>query len=461
MSKNNNISPIYNRLKTINTYPFHMPGHKRNPKILADFKNFIDLDFTEIPPTDNLFNAKEVILESMQNTSKIFGSYKTYFLVNGSTSGILASIMSQVKRDEYIMILKNCHVSVHNAVALAGAKPLYVKPMTKKGITCGVSIKKIKKTIKRAVKEGIKIKALVLTSPTYEGLVINIKKVSKLLKKYGIMLIVDEAHGAHFNFSERFPKSGLKCGADVVIQSFHKTLPSFTQCAVIHINKNNINIKSLEKYLSVVQTTSPSYIFMLSLEYATNYASTNTKKIQKYTEKLLSIRTHLTNNLKVLKLIDKNFLKNTGAIDYDISRLSFLIKDKYSSNLNGELLYNEFLYNNIQLEMYSRSHVIAISTICDDLKELENFKEVVTKIDKKLFKLANKNIKNKNKNNLKSLDSSLNKTCSSDIIPYPPGIPLVLSGEVITYKIIKKLKNLIKNNVNIIGLENNKIYINK
>ena len=268
--------PIYNTLKNLsdkNIYPFHMPGHKRNLKFLENFYDFINLDYTEIDETDNMHKPEGIIKKSKEILSNTFGSQDSYFLVNGSTSGIIASIMSCVLPNEQILVAKNCHISVYNGIILSGALPIYIEPTIKYNIPCGIDIK----NIENAIKKYPNIKAFILTSPTYEGFVSDIESIAKLLHKHNIILIVDEAHGAHFNFSNNFPKSAIKCGADIVIQSFHKTLPSFTQCGVLHLNSSLVNKNMLEKCLSMVQTTSPSYMFMMSIEYATNFCKNNKK----------------------------------------------------------------------------------------------------------------------------------------------------------------------------------------
>ena len=264
--------PIYNALKNLSNYPFHMPGHKRNKKFLNDFYDFINLDFTEIDETDNMHKPEGIIKNSKEIISKTFGAEESYFLVNGSSCGIIASIMACLSPNEHILVARNCHISVYNGIILSGALPIYIYPTIKYNIPCGIDIENIKK----AIEKYKNIKAFILTSPTYEGFVCDIEKISNFLHKNNIILIVDEAHGAHFNFSNNFPKSALQCGADIVIQSFHKTLPAFTQCGVLHLKSKIVDKHKLEKCLPIIQTTSPSYMFMMSIEYATNFCKNNT-----------------------------------------------------------------------------------------------------------------------------------------------------------------------------------------
>lgn len=462
--------PIYNTLKNLsdkNIYPFHMPGHKRNLKFLENFYDFINLDYTEIDETDNMHKPEGIIKKSKEILSNTFGSQDSYFLVNGSTSGIIASIMSCVLPNEQILVAKNCHISVYNGIILSGALPIYIEPTIKYNIPCGIDIKNIENTIKKYPN----IKAFILTSPTYEGFVSDIESIAKLLHKHNIILIVDEAHGAHFNFSNNFPKSAIKCGANIVIQSFHKTLPSFTQCGVLHLNSSLVNKNMLEKCLSMVQTTSPSYMFMMSIEYATNFCKNNKPYFNEYTLFLKDLRDNLK-QLKTIKLIDTDILENSNIINFDISRFTFLI----NSNVNGDYINSILKENNIQLEMYGKNHIIAISTICDDYDELLKFKDILFKLDNSLEykKIEYENKFNNNitvatmvprdafymKKNLLNIDLCLNKICGDFVTPYPPGIPILTPGEIITKEIIEKINSYISNNINILGINNKKeLYI--
>ena len=457
---------IYDKLKEYknkNIYPLYMPGHKRNEKFLKDFYEFIDLDFTELDETDNMHKPTDVIKKCKNLISNTFASDDSYFLVNGSSCGIIASILACVGPNEEILVAKNCHISVYNGLALSGASPIYIEPTIKYNIPCGVNIKDIEK----AIKKYPNIKACILTSPTYEGFVSDIENIAILLHKNNIILIVDEAHGAHFNFSEKFPKTAIKCGADISIQSFHKTMPSFTQCGVLHINSKLVNKKRLEQCLSIMQTTSPSYMFMLSIEYAIDFCINNKNSFDDYTLFLETLRKDLK-TLKKIKLIDDDILKDSNIIDFDISRLTFLI----NSNVNGSYINHVLKENKFQLEMYGNNHIIAISTICDDFDKLLELKNILFKIDKNITykelefihkkeglitkpKVLPKDIFYKDKI-LKDINCCDGKINANFITPYPPGIPILTPGDIITKDAINEINKYLKNNINILGVNNKK-----
>lgn len=462
--------PIYNILKKINNsniYPFHMPGHKRNKEFLKDFYEFIDLDFTEIDETDNMHNPQGVIKNSQENLANIFNSDSSYFLVNGSSGGIIASLISILKPNQNVLVARNCHISVYNGIILSGANPIYIYPDFKYNLACGINPAFIEKAINM-----YNISACIITSPTYEGITSDIYKIANILHNKNIPLIVDEAHGAHFNLSSSFPKSALAQGADIVIQSFHKTLPAFTQCAVLHLKSNIIDKHNLEKCISIIQTTSPSYMFMLSLEYCCNFVKNNKKLFNNYIEKLIALRAELI-NLKNFKLIHNDIIGSASVENFDISRLTFLI----NKNVSGSFINNLFIKNGIQLEMYSENHIIAISTICDTEFALNLFLNCIKKIDYILDKYENKvyidfsinefiskpNISPKDifykEKKLINLYNSENKICADFIVPYPPGVPIILPGELITKQKINEINSLIKNSIKILGLNDNKIFI--
>lgn len=460
-----------NELNKKNIYPFHMPGHKRNPKFLKEIKNFIDLDFTELDETDNMHNPKNIIKLAKENLANIFGAKESYFLINGSSCGVMASIMATVKPNQNILISKNCHISVYNALIISGANPIFIEPEFIYNFAVGIDYELIEKAINK-----YDIKACIITSPTYQGITSNVKKIAEILHKKNIPLIVDEAHGAHFHFSKHFPKDALSQDADIVIQSLHKTLPVLTQCAVLHINSNIIDKNLIEKCLSILQTTSPSYVFMMNVENCCYFLKNYQHLFVEYVDKLKILRNELK-NLKNLKLLSKDLINNNTIYDIDISRLTFIIL----KNVNGSFLNNLFLNENIQIEMYSENHIIAISTICDTDYGLNLFLNAIKKIDKILSNFENRNFDYfnifSNSNILKptlnlrqifysekiqiDLLNAENQIAADFITPYPPGIPLINCGEIITKDIIEKILFLKQNNIQILGINENKIKIIK
>ena len=245
-----------------NNYPFHMPGHKRNApqQIKAMMQDIYSFDLTEVDGTDELYNAEGIIKEAMDNAAEIYGADKTYFLINGSTSGILAAINACCNGKKYIAMASNSHISAYHAVEVCGVKPVFIKPerMLPYEIYSSVKTEEVLNSIESLEELPA---AVYITSPTYDGVISDIASIAKAVHKYNIPLIVDEAHGAHLNFFNRYAHTGvdsaLDSGADLVIQSLHKTLPALTQTAILHLKSNLIEFDRIKHYLKVFSSSSP------------------------------------------------------------------------------------------------------------------------------------------------------------------------------------------------------------
>lgn len=281
---------------------WHMPGHKRKDAVFGR-------DLTEVPGMDDLHHPEGMIKLSMEEAAKVYDSYKTYYLVNGSTCGNMAALFACVKSGgprKAVIVARNCHKSVFNTLQLLDVKPVYVYPERSAEVSIDGRISA--GDIRRAIlsNSNLEISCCIITSPTYEGVISDIRSISEVLHSYGIRLIVDEAHGAHFPFyrntegaAER-PVSALYLGADIVIQSLHKTLPCYTQTAVLHIAKeaysqpvgdNSANeAESVERYLRIFQTSSPSYIFLQAMEECIARCDENRYEFEEHYKRIEAFR---------------------------------------------------------------------------------------------------------------------------------------------------------------------------
>ena len=224
-----------------------------------EFPNPFSIDITEIEGFDNLHHAEGILKESMRWAAGVYGADRTYYLVNGSSCGILSAIGAVMRPGETMLVSRNCHKSVYHGLILNSLKPEYVYPQIIEdlGIQGGISPDDVEKQLE----ECPEIRGVLIVSPTYDGVVSDISKIAEIVHRHNIPLIVDEAHGAHFPFGNGcFPKSALSCGADLVIQSLHKTLPSLTQTAVLHLKGNRVSRERLERCLQMYQSSSPSYV---------------------------------------------------------------------------------------------------------------------------------------------------------------------------------------------------------
>ncbi len=435
-------------------YLFSMPGHKGNYNFFE--KDMLNYDLTELKGLDNLQEPKTVIKNTINRIKKLYNSSNSYILVNGSTVGVIASILYTCKENDIILAGRNSHKSFYSGVYLCKSKVKYIYP---KQIENNIYGKIDPNDIEEKLKNN-NIKAVFLTSPTYEGYTLNIEEISKITKKYNAVLIVDEAHGAHFPFSESFPKSAINCGANIVVNSLHKTVPALTQTALLHTD-SSINYQKLKMILNMLQTSSPSYIFMYTIDKLMNDIEQKKLDFLSYVKVLKDFR-HKCKTLKNIKLLNSD----------DISRLIFY------SDVKGSVLYDELYNLGFECEGYGYNYVICISTVVDTKSVFKDFFEALNNIDNNIKNLEKaKKLKIQlEDNNIKSLlikdvmekekieinyKNSNNKISGDFVMAYPPGIPLLTVGEVITTDVIKTIENYLENDLNVVGICNNKIKIIK
>lgn len=458
-------SPIVDKLNELNKerpLSFHMPGHKRKKEFIP-FDPIL-FDITEIDGADNLHNPTGIISESQKLCAGLFGADRSFYLVNGTTSGIMAAIYAVCKENDKILIGRNCHKSVYNGILLSGAKPVYICP---KQTFFGTSDVVNKEQVEKALLENPDIKAAVITSPNYEGLCTDIEGISEILHKKNIPLIVDEAHGAHFRFSDKFPKSAVLSGADIAVQSLHKTLPVFTQCSVLHLKKGLVSENNIAFAVSVFTTTSPSYIFMAAIDNCQNLLSVRSKELfDEYTYNLECFYEN-TRNLKNLKIITKaDILDKTSAFESDFGKIVCLCRKKNIFCVEKILKK----YYNINVEMKGINHILFMTSICDSKEDFLFLEKALYEIDSQIdggFSENNQGIEFDNpvcvmtpkeaffsEKEKVPVSDSYGLICSEFIVPYPPGIPIAVPGELITGKIIENI-NICKNfGIDIIGPEN-------
>lgn len=374
--KYNDILSKLDKYKDENIVPMHMPGAKRNKELIelymGDMGNPYEKDITEINGFDNMHNAETIIKDAFDEAAELYGADESWYLVNGSTAGNMSAICGVTHKNDVVIMARNCHISVYNAVILNELNPVYIYPEYDEeyGYYKGITLKEIKDIVDKYSSDHDRndIKAVILTSPTYEGNVSDIKSIAEYLHQYNIPLIVDEAHGAHFNFSESFPQSAVKCGADIVINSVHKTLPSLTQTALIHINYGIVDVERIRRYWNIYQSTSPSYILMSSIARSLSIVKNDGDKLfAEYADKLTILRNGLS-ELKHIRLIKTD----------DISKLVLGYKD-------AKWLYDTLFYKyKIQLEMSSIKYVIAMTSIFDSQEYYDRFLAALKEIDEEL-----------------------------------------------------------------------------
>jgi len=366
---------LYDKLKKYaksDVYPMHMPGHKRNNSLPCAFP--YDIDITEIHGFDDLKDPQGVLLETAKLAAEIYRSKHAFLLVNGSTVGILASIGAHTKRGDAILATKDCHWSVSNAAELFGLKLSYITPKTDAdtGVPCSIS----PQTVERALSENPSIKLVVITSPSYEGIVSDIAAIADITHKHNALLLVDSAHGAHLGFSEKFPKNAVTLGADIVVMSLHKTLPALTQCSLLHICSDSADITQTAKMLYILQTSSPSYVLMASIDRCLHLLKNDSKKLFSEYEQNLSDFYERVRDLKNLKVLCKG---NADFFDLDLGKISIITKN---TNISGsELMIILREKYSIELEKATREYAIAMTSICDGREGFTRLAAALCEID--------------------------------------------------------------------------------
>lgn len=438
-------------------YGFHMPGHKRNKELMKE--NFpFEIDITEIEGFDDLHHPREILKEYQDLAKKIYKSKAAYFLVNGSTVGILAAIASVAGRGETLLVARNVHKSVYNALELFDIRPEYILP--KNGMITA-------EEVQDAIAKNPQIKGLVMVSPTYEGIVSDIQKIAGVLHESGLPLILDEAHGAHFGFHPIFPKSGNELGADLVIQSLHKTLPALTQTGLLHVNGQIVSSDKVKKYLSMLQSSSPSYVLMSSICSCLDFLKEKSQEaFFLYGKNLKKLREELR-TLRHLKLLE----------GHEIEPSKIVISTK-GTNLSAKKLY-EILYEtyHLQMEMTGADYVLGMTSVGDTVEGFERLKKALVEIDQELqYQEETENEINEvflpeviftpGEASQKPGENCMLQDCKGRIAKnsvylYPPGIPILVPGERITKAVYHMLLWYSKNGYILEGLKETEVEVVK
>lgn len=428
---------LYNKIKKVTegVYPFHMPGHKRQSEWL---EGLYDTDITEITGADDLHAPSGIIKDAQLKSSALFGTVSTIFLTGGSTVGILSAISALCGEDKKILIARNCHKSVYNACLINQLKVSYIYPNTLHRIGAFGEVTPL--SVDTAMKES-GAKVVVITSPTYEGVVSDVKTIAKTVHKNGGILMVDSAHGAHLGFSDYFPKSARELGADIVIESAHKTLPCLTGAAFLHICSHRVSYLSLQEKLGIFETSSPPYPIMCSTCRAVGAIRENdlftpyVKRLEAFYEKAKALK-----NLCIFETADFDKGKiviSTEKADISGFELKKILLEKYK----------------IETEMAMPVYTLAMTSLADTDEGFDRLIAALTEIDATLTPSKKGFISAPPKANkvkelygneaefVKRADAT-GKVSAEFIFAYPPGSPIIAIGEEITPELLEYLDRL-------------------
>ena len=448
-----------------NIYPFHMPGHKRRP---IDFPNPYTIDITEIDGFDNLNHAEEILRDAQQRAAELYGAKRSFYLVNGSTCGLLAAICAAAPKKSRILVARNSHKAVYHGIFLNEYDAVYLYPEV---ADIGIQGQITADAVEEKLTLYPDIAAVVITSPTYDGVVSDIRSIAETVHRRGIPLIVDEAHGAHFGFGGGFPENAVKLGADVVIVSLHKTLPSFTQTALLHVCSDRIKEKNIAKYLGIFETSSPSYIFMAGMEKCIRMVKDEGQELFSNYRKLLDDFYAKAGKLAQIHVLTKADLSERESYAFDDGKILMFPDPDY---LNGKELYDMLLSEyRLQMEMVTDKYVVAMTSIMDTQEGFDRLIHALYDIDQKLgqkkntksaAKLESRSVYTENKKMMQMrdaedapqqeipLEESVGKVSAGFVFLYPPGIPIIVPGEEISGKFVKDMKQCIQLGLDVEGL---------
>ena len=452
-------------------YPYHMPGHKRR-QLGSIPGEYLKTDITEIDGFDNLHQAEGILAEAQKRANSLYRADETFYLVNGSTGGILSAVSAALPEKGHLLMTRGCHKSVYHAAYLRGLKVTYLYPDRVDGFEFSEAV--TAEQVENALNEGSDIDAVLIVSPTYEGRIADIRAIAEVVHKRGIPLIVDEAHGTHLGFADGFAPGSCTQGADLVIHSVHKTLPAMTQTALLHVNGDLIDRERLKRFLRIYQSSSPSYVLMASICDAMDIVEKDGHRLFCEFRKEYFSMVRQLESCSFLRFIP---LSDVESCKQDIGKLVIATNNP---EVSGQWLYNALRERyHIQCEMAAGGYCLAMFTIADSGEAYARMLHALTELDAELAFLYRKqpsvinsstdsiseNISKPDiryrleqawnlPNKMTKLSESVGRPVGDFVNLYPPGTPILVPGEVLSRELYEKLLEMLDKNLNIQGIKN-------
>ncbi|MFO7295415.1 MAG: aminotransferase class I/II-fold pyridoxal phosphate-dependent enzyme [Clostridia bacterium] len=447
-------APIYEALEKLRrdrVVHFDVPGHKggRGNKELLQFlgEKCLKADVNSMKPLDNLNHPVSVIKDAQNLAAEAFGAKSCFFIVNGTTAAVQAMIMSACKAGEKIIMPRNVHRSAINALIISGAVPVYVNPGINKrlGIALGMSVS----DVEEAIRQNPDAKAVFVNNPTYYGICSSLQRIVEIAHRHNMLVLVDEAHGTHFYFGEDMPVSAMKAGADMAAVSMHKTGGSLTQSSILLCGEN-VNSDYVRQIIGLMQTTSPSYLLLASLDIARKNLSLHGAEIFRRAVELSQYARNEINKLGGYYAFSTEIIDNDTVYDFDLTKLSINTRDIGLTGIEVyDILRDEY---GIQVEFGDLGNILAVISTGDRPMEIERLVSALYEI-KRLYSrepvgMFDLNYINpdvvytprqafySNKKTVPIKDSK-GEISGEFVMAYPPGIPILAPGERITEEIIE------------------------
>ena len=457
------------------TVPFHVPGHKKGVGVDAEFKNFMGInpfkiDVTVFKLVDSLHHPTGPIKEAQALAADAYGADATFFSIHGTSGAIQAMIMSVVGEGDTIIVPRNVHKSVTAGIILSGAIPVYMQPELDK--TLGIANGVLPETVEKTLKENPHAKAVLIINPTYYGVATDLKRIAEIVHSYDIPLIVDEAHGPHLKFSDKLPMSAMEAGADLCSQSTHKIIGALTQGSLLHVRTRYVDIERVQAIMNLLQTTSPSYILMASLDTARRQIALNGHELLEYAIGLAEYARDKINQIPGFYSYGKELLGNPGVYAIDPTKLCITCRDLGITGFDLDMiLANKY---HIQVELSDLYNVLAVGSFGDTKDSLDKLIAALTEISAEYMNQAKRKsdfldipeipkqvlIPREAFNGQKTsvlLENSVGQVSGEFLMAYPPGIPVLCPGEVITEEIVRYVNDLKKTGLYVQGTEDPKV----
>jgi arginine decarboxylase len=439
-------------------HPFHVPGHKMGTSFdahgRARFHAILPIDLTEIAGLDDLHQPEGVIAEAQELAAEAFGAEWTRFLVGGSTAGNLALIMTVCKPGEKILVQRNCHKSVYHGIIMARAVPVFIVPAVdwESGVAAGLR----REDVERTLAAHPDAKAVFLTNPTYYGMGIDLAKMAATVHRFGVPLLVDEAHGAHYGFHPALPPSAMQCGADAAVQSTHKMGTSMTMSSMLHVQGPRIDRDRLQRILAMIQSSSPSYPLMASLDLARRHMVLEAKK---ELERVLPLVDRLRERIATLDWLRLPVqAENSGYTTHDPLKLLLSLRTRAWTGYELQKLLEEA---RIYPELAEPAHVLLAASTGTSMADVEHVWQLLESVDVPpmlagdapvpVGLLASSFLREQAMPMHEAFDApkrtvplaeAAGRICAEMVIPYPPGIPLIAPGERIDAEVLALLQEL-------------------
>ncbi|PSB28990.1 aminotransferase class I/II-fold pyridoxal phosphate-dependent enzyme [Chlorogloea sp. CCALA 695] len=457
---NQDKTPLLDALKKYarsNHAAFYTPGHKRgqgiSPQLIDCFGSEVfKVDLPELPEIGSLFDCQGVIQSAQEYAAAAFGADDTYFLVNGSTCGIVAAILATCGVGDKIILPRNVHQSAIAGLILSGATPIFINPEYDPVLDIAHSI--TVEGVESALKQHSDVKAVMMVYPTYFGVCGDVKAVAHLTHKYNIPLLVDEAHGAHFAFHPDLPISALKAGADLSIQSIHKTLGALTQASMLHVQGDRINRDRLTKSLELVQSSSPSSLLLASLDAARQQMAVKGKHLMSRTLQLAERARHQISQIPGLSVLELT-IATPGFVALDKTRLTVNVS---GLGLTGFAVDEILVDCGVIAELPSLQNltfIISLGNTDADIEQLLQALKIATK-HKQILAMESTITPFNHESKLAltprqafyaiaetlPIEQTCDRICAELVCPYPPGIPVLIPGEIVTTEAIIYLQKI-------------------